>query len=134
MTSRRGTLVEDGARELLRLHGYTVEVIPPGFNKKYPPAHLVATQPTGEKRFIRIRKLSHLPSTIDTVMNKCSMDLAQFRKHLACHAHEAGFHYEIWIYSLTHGFRCFEVLRDSIREIPKLTFYGPGMSRAGGVA
>lgn len=134
MTSRRGTLVEDGARELLRLHGYAVEVIPPGFNKKYPPAHLVATLPTGVTRFIRIRKLSHLPSTIDTVMIKCSMDLAQFRKHLACHAHEAGFHYEIWIYSLTHGFRCFEILRDSIREIPKLTFYGPGISRAGGVA
>ena len=134
MTSRRGTLVEDGARELLRLHGFTVEVIPPGFNKKYPPAHLVATLPTGETRFIRIRKLSHLPSTIDTVMVKCRMDLAQFRKHLASHAHEAGFHYEIWIYSLTHGFRCFEVLRDNIREIPKLTFYGPGMSRAGGVA
>jgi hypothetical protein len=33
MTSRRGTLVEDGARELLRLHGYAVDVIPPGFNK-----------------------------------------------------------------------------------------------------
>ena len=48
MTSRRGTLVEDGARELLRLHGYAVDVIPPGFNKKYPPAHLVATLPTGE--------------------------------------------------------------------------------------
>jgi len=134
MTSRRGTLVEDGARELLRLHGYRVQVIPPGFSKNQPPAHLVAERDSGEKRFIRIRKLSHLPSTIDTVMVKCRMDLAQFRKHLACHAHEAGFHYEIWIYSLTHGFRCFEVLRDSIREIPKLTFYGSGMSRAGGVA
>jgi hypothetical protein len=134
MTSRRGTLVEDGARELLQLHGYAVDVIPPGFNKKYPPAHLVATLPTGETRFIRIRKLSHLPSTIETVMRKCGMDLAQFRKHHTCHACEAGFHYEIWIYSLTHGFRCFEVLRDSIREIPKLSLHGPSVSRAGGVA
>ena len=134
MTSRRGTLVEDGARELLRLHGYAVDVIPPGFNKKYPPAHLVATRPTGETRFIRIRKLSHLPSTIDTVMVKCRRDLAQFRKHIARHIGEAGFHYEIWIYSLTHGFRCFEVLRDSIREIPKLTLQDLSASRAGGVA
>lgn len=36
MTSRRGTLVEEGACELLRFHGYTVRVIPPGFNRKYP--------------------------------------------------------------------------------------------------
>ena len=134
MTSRRGTLVEDGARELLRLHGYTVDVIPPGFNKKYPPAHLVATLPTGETRFIRIRKMSHLPSTADIIMAKCGLDLAQFRKHLARHAHEAGFHYEIWIYSLTHGFRCFEVLRDSIREIPKLTLHGSVVSQSRGVA
>ena len=47
MTSRRGTLVEEGARELLQMHGYTVRVIPPGFNKKFPPAHLVATLPIG---------------------------------------------------------------------------------------
>ena len=134
MTSRRGTLVEDGARELLRLHGYAVDVIPSGFNKKYPPAHLVATLPTGETRFIRIRKMSHLPSTADIIMAKCGLDLAQFRKHLARNAHEAGFHYEIWIYSLTHGFRCFEVLRDSIREIPKLTLHGPVVSQSRGVA
>jgi hypothetical protein len=62
------------------------------------------------------------------------MDLEQFRKHYTRHACEAGYHYEIWIYSLTHGFRCFEVLRDSIREIPKLTLHGSSMSRAGGVA
>ncbi|MFA5413920.1 MAG: hypothetical protein WC295_00385 [Methanoregula sp.] len=134
MTSRRGTLVEEGARELLQIHGYTVNVIPPGFNKKYPPAHLVATRSTGETRFIRIRKLSHLPSTIETVMQKCGLDLIQFRKHIGRQASEAGFHYEIWIYSLTHGFRCFEVLRDSIREIPKLSLNGPVVSRAGGVA
>ena len=70
MTSRRGTLVEEGARELLQVHGYTVDIIPPGFNKKFPPAHLVATRPSGETRFIRIRKFSHLPSTVDTVMHE----------------------------------------------------------------
>ena len=134
MTSRRGTLVEDGARELLQLHGYHVRVIPPGFNKNFPPAHLVAERDSGEKRFIRIRKLSHLPSTVDTVLLKCRLDLAQFRKHIARHIGEAGFHYEIWIYSVTHGFRCFEVLRDSIREIPKLSLHGPVVSQSRGVA
>jgi len=134
MTSRRGTLIEDGARELLQVHGYTVEVIPPGFNKKYPPAHLVASLPSGETRFIRIRKFSHLPSTADTIMLKCRRDLEQFRKHLALHGGGAEVHYEIWIYSLTYGFRCFEIFRDNIREIPKLTLYRTCSSRAGGVA
>jgi hypothetical protein len=134
MTSRRGTLVEEGARELLQVHGYAVDVIPPGFNKRFPPAHLVATRPTGEKRFIRIRKFSKLPSTVEMVMQKCGLDLTQFRKHLERHIDKAEYHYEIWIYSLTYGFRCFEVLRDSIREIPKLSLHGSCTSRAGGVA
>ena len=134
MTSRRGTLVEEGARELLQLHGYMVRVVPPGFNKKYPPAHLVAERPGGEKRFIRIRKFCHRPSTVDMVIQKCGIDLVQFRKHIARHIGNAEYHYEIWIYSLTHGFRCFEVLMDSIREIPKLSLTSPGAPRAGGVA
>ena len=134
MTSRRGTLVEEGARELLQVHGYTVQIIPPGFNKRFPPAHLVATLPSGETRFIRIRKFSHLPSTADTIMAKCGLDLAQFRKHIARHIGEAGFHYEIWLYSLTHGFRRFEILMDGIREIPKLSLYTSARRHAGGVA
>ena len=50
------------------------------------------------------------------------------------HPGETGYHYEIWIYSLTYGFRCFEVFRDSIREIPKLALNGPTLSRAKGAA
>lgn len=134
MTSRRGTLVEEGARELLQVSGYTVQVVPPGFNKRFPPAHLVATLLSGETRFIRIRKFSHLPSTADTIMAKCGLDLAQFRKHIARHSGEAGFHYEIWLYSLTHGFRRFEILMDGIREIPKLSLYTSTSRHAGGVA
>lgn len=134
MTSRRGTLIEDGARELLQVHGYSVEVIPPGFRKRFPPAHLVASLPKGETRYIRIRKLSHLPSTPATILQKCSRDLEQFRKHRARHGDRTSVHYEIWIYSLTYGFRCFEMLRDSIREIPKPAQYRTGSSRAGGVA
>ena len=134
MTSRRGTLVENGARELLQVHGYTVRVIPPGFNKRFPPAHLVATRSSGETRFIRIRKLAHRPSTVPTVERKCGIDIIQLRKHISRHSGESGFHYEIWIYSLSYGFRCFEVLGDSIREIPKLLLSAPATRKAGGVA
>jgi len=134
MTSRRGTLVEEGARELLQVHGYRVEVIPSGFNRKYPPAHLIATLPVGETRLIRIRKFSHLPSTVDTVLQKCAHDIVQFRKHMAHHPDGLGSHYEIWIYSLTHGFRCFEVMRESIREIPKLPLHVSGAVHTRGVA
>lgn len=134
MTSRRGTLVEEGAREFLQIHGYTVRVIPPGFNKKYPPAHLVAEQPSGETRFIRIRKISHRPATADTVEEKCWMDIVQFRKHIHRYPGKAGLRYEIWIYTLRHRFRCFEILMDGIREIPKLSLISSAPSRAGGVA
>ena len=84
MTSRRGTLVEEGARELLQMHGYSVQIVPPGvLTRNFQPAHLVASRPTGETRYIRIRKFSHLPSTVDTVMLKCGMDLSKFRRHIA---------------------------------------------------
>jgi hypothetical protein len=134
MTSRRGTLVEDGARELLQIHGYSVRVIPPGFNKRLPPAHLIAIRPTGETRFIRIRKLSHRPSTPDTLVTDCANDIAQLRKYLSLHPEATGLRCEIWIYSLTHGFRCFEILMDGIRETPKIPIPVPVVSRIGGVA
>ena len=90
MTSRRGTLVEEGARELLQGHGYKVHVVPPGFNKRYPPAHLVATRPSGETRFIRIRKISHRPSTADTVAIDYANDITGFRKYLSHNPDIAG--------------------------------------------
>ena len=123
MTSRRGTLVENGAREQLLVHGYSVRVIPIGFNKRQPPAHLVASRGTDEKRYIRIKKISHLSPCIETIQSKCRTDLIQLRKHLSHHLQETGLHCEIWIYSLCYGFRCFEVLIDSIREIPKLSLH-----------
>ena len=134
MTSRRGTLVEDGARELLQLHGYTVRVIPPGFNKKYPPAHLVAERDSGETRFLRIRKISHRPPTEETVKLNCWPDIVQFRKYLSRHMRETGLRCEIWLYTLRHGFRCFEVLMEGIREIPKLPPARQAVSRGGGTA
>ena len=134
MTSRRSRLIEDGARELLQFHGYKVRVLPVGFNKRLPPAHLVATRPSGETRFIRITKLFHQSSSVQTVEQRCYVGLAQLRKHQALHAGETGLHYEIWCYSLSHGFRCFEVHKDSVREIPKLSLYTPVPRKTGGVA
>jgi len=129
MTSRRSTLIEDGARELLQMHGYTVRTIPPEFNKRYPPAHLVATRETGENRHIKIRKMYRRPSTVETVESHCTKDLVQYRKYLSRHAEDTGLHCEIWLYFLSHGFCCFEVLMDSVREIPQfllILLAGPG--------
>jgi len=134
MTSRRGTLVEDGARELLQVHGYNVRVIPPGFNRQYPPVHLVAAMPSGEMRFIRIWKLSRQPSTIETIERKCSGTVSLFRKHQSKQSGKCSVHYEIWIYTLSYGFRCFEVLMDSIREIPKFSPTHQSSAWPGGVA
>jgi hypothetical protein len=121
MTSRRGTLVEQGARELLQAQGYTVKVIPCGFDKRAPPAHLVATKATGETRFIRIEKFTHQPVCVERVELKCMHDIAVLRRYLANHPEQVLLHCEIWTYSLWHGFRPFEVGLESIREIPKLT-------------
>jgi hypothetical protein len=120
MTSRRGTLVEEGARELLQLHGYSVRVLPPGFNKRLPPVHLIATGSSGETRFIRIQKLSHRSPTAESIERYCPNDFMQLRKYISTHPSAVGLRCEIWIYSLTHGFKCFEILADDIREIPKL--------------
>ena len=134
MTSRRGTLVENGARELLQIHGYTVRVLPVGFNKRLPPAHLVASREPDETRYIRIKKISHQSPCVETIQSACRMDLVQFLKHLSHHLPETGLHCEIWIYSLCYGFRCFEILIDSIREIPKLSLTRHSAPPAGGTA
>jgi hypothetical protein len=134
MTSRRGTLVEDGAREQLQVHGYLVRIVPSGFNKRYPPAHLIASREPDETRYIKIIKISHRSPCIDTIQSVCRKDLVRFRKHLSRHSHETGLHCEIWIYSLCYGFRCFEILTDSVREIPKLSLTSPSTPPTGGTA
>ncbi len=135
MTSRRSTLIEQGAKELLQVHGFTVRVIPPvGFDKRLPPAHLVASHGPDETRYIKIRKISHLPIAVDMIAIKYTGDIMMFRKHIARHAGETGLHYEIWVYSLSYGFRCFEVQKDSVKEIPKLSFYCPANPPTGGFA
>jgi len=118
MTSRRGTVIEQGASELLQTHGYSVRVIPCGFDKRAPPAHLVASK-AGGTRFIRIRKISRLPVSAVTVEGRFNRDIVQFRKYLTRHPGQAGLSCEVWTYSLTHGFRSFGVSPDAVREIPK---------------
>jgi hypothetical protein len=133
MTSRRSTLIEQGAQELLHVHGFTVRVIPPvGFDKRLPPAHIVASHGPDETRYIKIRKISHVPIAVDMIATKYASDIVLFRKHIASHGSMTGLHYEIWVYSLSYGFRCFEVLKDSIREIQKLSFSNPATPPAGG--
>lgn len=134
MTSRRGTLIEDGAREFLQLHGYSVRVLPPGFHRRLPPVHLIATHLSGETRYIRIRKICRRMPTAESLDLYCPNDLAQLRRYAIGHQEPAPFRCEIWAYSLTHGFRCFEIGKDTIREIPKLPLSVPADSRSRGVA
>lgn len=134
MTSRRCTLIEEGACELLQLHGYTVLTIPPGYNKRHPPGHLVASLSSGETRYIRIRKIFRRSSSVTTVESHCTKDLAQYRKHLSRHFGANGHHCEIWLYSLSNGFCCFEVLSDSVWEIPQFSLTMPAVPPVGGEA
>ena len=117
MTSRRGTIIEEGARELLQMHGYSVRIVPSGFDRRVPPAHLVATK-AGETRLIRVRKISRLPISTATIEDHCTQDVVQFRKYLALHPKKPGLCCEIWTYSVSHGFVPFAVAPDTVREIP----------------
>ncbi|MFA4861420.1 hypothetical protein [Methanoregula sp.] len=132
MTSRRCTLIEEGARELLQLNGYTVQVVPHGVNTRYPPVHLIATGPSGEVRLIRIRKIFHREVTPDTVSMDYPKDIAGLRNHLLRHSGMPENSYELWIYSVAYGFRCFEILSESVRKIQNLSWKGTVISRTNG--
>jgi hypothetical protein len=122
MTSRRGTVIEEGAAEILQMHGYSVRIVPSGFDRRAPPGHLVATK-AGETRFIRVRKISRLPICTATIEYHCMQDVALFRKYLACHPGTTGLCCEIWTYTISHGFRPFAVSLDTVREIPKVAVH-----------
>ena len=63
MTSRRCIVLEEGVRELLELNHYTIHIVPVGYNKNSPPAHLVASREPDETRYIRIKKVSRRSRT-----------------------------------------------------------------------
>jgi hypothetical protein len=132
MTSRRGTIIEEGARELLQMHGYSVRIVPSGFDRRAPPAHLVATK-TGETRFIRVRKISRLPISTATIEYHCMQDVVLFRRFLARHRERTGLCCEVWTYSVSHGFVPFAVSLDTVREIPTGAVRGvPDLHATGG--
>jgi hypothetical protein len=119
MTSRRGTIIEEGAREILQMHGYSVRIVPSGFDRRSPPAHLVATK-AGETRFIRVRKISRLPICPATIEYHCMQDVVLFRRYLAGHSKTTGLYCEVWTYTLSHGFVPFAISPDTVSEIPKV--------------
>jgi hypothetical protein len=117
MTSRRGRLIEEGARELLQLNGYSVQIIPHVFDQRYPPAHIIATHANGEILYIRIRKIAHWGSSVDILEMHFSHDIEKFRKFISRHPEMTNLHCQIWFYSLTYGFFRFDILKDEIREV-----------------
>jgi hypothetical protein len=119
MTSRRCTVLEQGACEQLRFHGYEVRIVPNGQgDKRLPPAYLVAGK-SGETRYIRIYKLSHRPATVDTVEQCFTRAVLRYRNEMARHP-GSPIRYEIWLYRVNHGYHCFAILPDRIQEIPPL--------------
>ena len=120
MTSRRCIVLEEGVRELLELHHYTVRIIPVGYPQHSPPVHIVASRGSKETRYIRIKKISRRQRTIQSIETSCRNDIILYRKILSGSTRGTGLHCELWIYSLYDGYHCFEVLTGSVREIPKL--------------
>ena len=120
MTSRRCLVLEEGVRELLELNHYTIHIVPVGYNKHSPPAHLVASRNPDETRYIRIKKVIHRSRIALNIETRCRAEIRQYRRILSGPEGIPGLHCEIWIYSLYDGFHCYEVLPGSVREIPKM--------------
>lgn len=118
MTSRRCTVLEQGACERLRLNGYVVRILPYGTDQQRPLAHLIARKGSEETRYISIRKIYHRSVTIDEVEQCCRQDIIRYRSAMARHPVDSMIPYEIWLYTLSHGYHCFAILPDMIQEIP----------------
>ena len=134
MTSRRCIVLEEGVRELLELNHYAIQMVPVGYNKHSPPAHLIASREPDEMRYIRIKKVSRRSRTVQNIEAICNNEIVQYRKMLARAPQSKGVHCEIWIYTLNDGYRCFEVLPENVREIPKLTPDNFSLPQNGGVS
>ena len=117
MTSRRCTMLEQGACEQLRLHGYEVRITPTGRDQRLPPAHVVAVKHEGETRYIRIYKMSARLANIYRVEECLARVILRYRTEMARHP-EPLIRYEIWLYTVHYGYRCFAILPERIQEIP----------------
>jgi hypothetical protein len=120
VTSRRCIVREQGVREQLQRAGYTVQTVPPVFSKRLPQAHLIATRGPGETRYIRIRKFSRTEPTVENVERFLGRDIIRYRTCIVRRPALLGLHHEIWVFTLRHGITCFEVSKDSVREIPRI--------------
>ena len=118
MVARSCYILEFEAHELLRGLGYNVRILQTTHNKHGTTLCIVAFRKTGETRYVRIKKVTRRPAIITDVEARCCREVALYRRLLACIQPDPGLHCEIWIFDVQTGFHCYEVLRDSIREIP----------------
>ncbi len=119
MTSRRCTVLEQGACEQLRLHGYEVRITPSRGGTRRPLAHLTATKKFGETRSIRIYKISSRLANIYRLEECFGPTIRQHRTEMARHP-DATIRYEIWLYLIHQGYRCFAILPDRVQQIPPM--------------
>jgi hypothetical protein len=117
MTSRRCTVLEQGACEQLRLNGYEVRILSHGKDQRFPPAHLVAGKKSGETRYIRIYKMSARLANIYRLEECFAQVILRNRTEMARHP-DSPIRYEIWLHTVHLGYRCFAILPDRIQEIP----------------
>ena len=110
-------MLEQGACEQLRLHGYEVRNTPAGRDQRQPPAHVVAVKREGEIRYIRIYKMSARLANIYRVEECLARVILRYRTEMARHP-EPLIRYEIWLYTVHYGYRCFAILPERIQKIP----------------
>ena len=118
MAARFCYILEYEAQELLRALGYRVHILQKNRSKNALPLCVVAFKEPGETRYVRIRKVSRKVPVLADVEEHCAKEIALYRKVLARSPDDAGLHCEIWLYAVRTGFHCYEVLKDTITEIP----------------
>jgi len=118
MAARSCSILEYEAHELLRGMGYRVHILLKTHNKHSMPLCVVAFREPGETRYVRIRKVTRRPATVKDVEASCCREVALYRKLLARSPPDPGLHCEVWIFAAQSGFHWYEVLRESIMEIP----------------
>ena len=118
MVARFCYVPEYEAHELLRGLGYRVHILQKAHNHHSMPLCVVAFREPDETRYVRIRNVTRRPATMKDVEDCCCKEIALYRKMLTRSRPDPGLHYEIWIFAPKTGFYCYEVLRDSITEIP----------------
>jgi len=118
MVVRSYNILESEAKQLLRGVGYKCRILQKKNDRQGMPFGLVAFRTSGETRYIRIRKVTRRPATMKDVAARCDREIALYQRWLSRLQPDPVLHCEIWIFAVRTGFHCYEVLQDSIREIP----------------